>query len=567
LSDSEDRIDDAIECYKKAIKLDNAHVKAHSHLGDLLYNQRRFDEAEEHYLDALKINPDYADAHNNYGNLLSDLKRFDEAERHYLDALKIDPDYAPAHNNYGNLLSDLVRLDEAEKHYLDALRIDPDYADAHYNYGVLLSDLVRFDEALKHFEKASKLFKNEGSVHWEHNSLWWTKNLNKKIKRQKEAKKKKTVLEKIPEQDVVEAVFKELKEKKDAIFDHITNKEKEFNEFISAGRTITPDDNFLIVLRRWNSYTPAMPSQIEKNKGGGYFLSWKGKGIVIDPGFNFVENFIHQGFKITDIDAIMITHAHIDHCIDFEALLPLLHEHNEDKKEDEKHKIDVFMGMGPINKFLGWVTLDNGDIRRVYSLDANDTKRPEGYDFTLKVKEAKHHEVVSDMYCIGLIFELNDVTRKFRLGLTSDTGYTKHIGEQYKGCDMLVAHLGSVKKNEFDPDKDLDDRLYKTHLGLIGITRIIKDANPKLAVISEFGQELEEERVDIVKAINKVLDNRCITGDIGLKIKLPDLKIRCDWCTGKNKRDTYKEIDEIKDVCDPRTDEKKVDYVCEDCLP
>ena len=66
--------------------------------------------------------------------------------------------------------------------------------------------------------------------------------------------------------------------------------------------------NKLVILRRWQSYNPSVPRPDRENiPGGGYFLLWEGKGIVIDPGYNFIQNFYDQGFSLEDIDAIVIT--------------------------------------------------------------------------------------------------------------------------------------------------------------------------------------------------------------------------------------------------------------------
>lgn len=94
------------------------------------------------------------------------------------------------------------------------------------------------------------------------------------------------------------------------------------------------NNNFLMVLRRWNSFSPLIS---DSSSGGGYFLRWCGKGIIIDPGINFLNNFFKNGFGIDYIDAIIITHAHIDHSADFESLLTLIFEYNElnhEKKEN-----------------------------------------------------------------------------------------------------------------------------------------------------------------------------------------------------------------------------------------
>lgn len=48
-------------------------------------------------------------------------------------------------------------------------------------------------------------------------------------------------------------------------------------------------------------------------KGGGIYIKWRGTGLVIDPGINFMENMHMSGLGINDIDAVIVTHNHIDH--------------------------------------------------------------------------------------------------------------------------------------------------------------------------------------------------------------------------------------------------------------
>jgi len=45
---------------------------------------------------------------------------------------------------------------------------------------------------------------------------------------------------------------------------------------------------------------------------------------------------------------------------------------------------------------------------------------------------------------------------------------------------------------------------------------------PKLTIISEFGEELRGMRKAIVERIGKVLELKCLPGDIGLHIRLSD---------------------------------------------
>lgn len=114
---------------------------------------------------------------------------------------------------------------------------------------------------------------------------------------------------------------------------------KDFDSYVydllktSEEREEWEDENYLLVLRRYNSFTPALPRYKRKDegkvKGGGYFLHWGGKGIAIDPGFDFIQNLAKAGLRIGNVDAVVLTHGHNDHYIDLDPILSLLYEFNE----------------------------------------------------------------------------------------------------------------------------------------------------------------------------------------------------------------------------------------------
>ncbi|MBU7045821.1 MAG: tetratricopeptide repeat protein, partial [Theionarchaea archaeon] len=430
------RYEEALTCYDKAIKIKPDYEIAWYNKGVALDDLGRYEEALTCYDKAIKIKPDYEIAWNNKGNALYSLGRYEEALTCFDKAIKIKPDDEYAWNNKGNALYSLGRYEEALTCYDKAIKIKPDYEYAWNGKGNALYSLGRYEEALTCFDKAIKI-KPDYELPRANKNLTLIR-LGKFNEAEKERekiysdKKEEISKSKLPPEEKkseileIDAWKEVLDELKDKITD-ILDAKKDYEKNLAASlnpRNNPLSDNFFSVLRRWNSYTPTLHTATEENLGGGYFLFWKGKGIVIDPGFNFVDNFLNNGFLIYDIDAVIITHAHVDHCSDFESLLTLLFEYNENKAN--KKRIDIFMNIGAMKKILGWINLEeSGLVERVYSLEEGNSRDLKKYNLRLTVTRALHDEVLSKAYSTGLIFELygeDGYTREnpFRIGYTSD---------------------------------------------------------------------------------------------------------------------------------------------------
>jgi len=147
----QNRLDEAVDEFITALKLEPDYADAHNNLGYAYLKQNRLDEAVNEFLSALKLKPDFADAHYNLGTAYLNEKRLDEAVVEFITALKLKPDYAEAHNNLGYAYLKQNRLDEAANEFNIALKLTPDFADAHYNLGFVYMSESRFDEALNEF--------------------------------------------------------------------------------------------------------------------------------------------------------------------------------------------------------------------------------------------------------------------------------------------------------------------------------------------------------------------------------------------------------------------------------
>lgn len=246
-------------------------------------------------------------------------------------------------------------------------------------------------------------------------------------------------------------------------------------------------DGKLVVLRRWQSFNPKIPRPYGTEvRGGGYFLLWNGRGVVVDPGYDFIQNFYDEGFSLNDIDAVMVTHSHPDHDDDLSSLTTLVREWNEFHKlvgydtetsgtEDNEgstdeaalihermnriKKLDVFLNESTHLKFSNWLRASKVGIARIIPLpllvwnmepetesnteSGSSSVRGENvtlnlrksYGFDLQVIPARHDDVIGRTSAVGLKFFLySESSRKAAsetlekadplavVGYTGDTG-------------------------------------------------------------------------------------------------------------------------------------------------
>lgn len=247
---------------------------------------------------------------------------------------------------------------------------------------------------------------------------------------------------------------------------------------MKQSRLVDKDEKLLpilTVLKRYNSSNPIVPRPESSHlKGGGYFLITPGgKKIIIDPGSDFLLNFYNEGLTMQDIDAVMITHSHLDHMHDFENLLTLLYEYN--KKTEKKRYIDLFLNIGSMSKSLPLLSGEIQYVKTVYSLNplekywsAKQHKKQkgkdissnilflgDGYNTKLQIIKCKHNDILFPQFSIGLKFTMDfkkDVDSEDMsnvvVGITSDTGYYIGLSESYYDCDLILCHLGDIYREE-----------------------------------------------------------------------------------------------------------------------
>lgn len=363
-----------------------------------------------------------------------------------------------------------------------------------------------------------------------------------------------------------------------------------------------------IVARHWNSDTPIIPRRALNNInysedfgaiGGGYFLRHHNIGIAIDPGHAFLKSLYEKhDITATDIDIIIITHFHQDHCSDIANYLTLSRVH--------EYRPVIFAPI-PVLQYLK--LLDTADLNSVSPGMSISIYHSNFEILTIKFLPALHWQTITPsslhqsryhtfidyhMSSIGLRIELRQPNQNRpklnKIVITGDTffpvldgnDFTNQCYDLYLGnnrnyinlnnvnhiirptfeailrlyfanflfayfdmeADLVCYHIGSVEDQFADMTTTLplNTQYNGHHLGVLGVLRLMqlmKLETQKLAIITEWGEELRGERKNISKlieqranrmnSVNNVAANqlKSIPSDIDLMIDLQNGLIKC----------------------------------------
>ena len=279
----------------------------------------------------------------------------------------------------------------------------------------------------------------------------------------------------------------------------------------------------ICVLRRWNSHTPS----VWNVWGGGYFLWWRGRGTVVDPGCSFTRVLRSETpYEVGDIDMAVATHDHVDHCQDFSTLISLFRGYNKwlTSNRQPPRTWDLVMSHGVADQFnsllihpenlpfLRWSkVLPPKELERVQWIPSfGQSKAPEEmaswkphirehllywnqeiteeYGYSLGIIPAIHKELLGEYTSMGLRFTLN--SDGVALVISGDTAYDPDLVKYYRHADLLALHVGTMERTS--------SQKLPEHLGLFGVVEILKaledgrekeEDMPKLVVLTEWGYE------------------------------------------------------------------------------
>lgn len=440
-------IDEAIDCFKNAIKLDEEYALAHLGLANALFKKHK-DIKNNEMINALEKAQELgsnAQVAEQYGYMYQQYGNIEKAVSYYEEAICWDPCMLTSLRFLKSYYCDKMQTDKALKILARVKNIMPDDdPDINFLRGSILLKEREYLEAEKCLNVAHDSYELLKDSFLQ--SL--SKELLNEIKGDDETRDK---LQK-SDNPVAKVLWQTIEKRIDYTVFH--NQEK-FLDFIAPklSETVSHDITFE-VLRRWNSYTPIVADNYYASRGGGYFIKIKGKGIVVDPGFNFIDNFREAGHKFHEIDVVLITHAHNDHTADLESILTLLYRYNKEFEGE-----NTFNRENTIRAEMAW--FKNKPIR--YGAKEKDRVEKEVEEFIKDCKqEYKRRKKIIDLFLTKSTMDKYNGL----LNLRSDKDYRIHIIEaeqhgdrqsdkNYTNCDRIKFDanritIGNDGKEKYD---------------------------------------------------------------------------------------------------------------------
>lgn len=216
----------------------------------------------------------------------------------------------------------------------------------------------------------------------------------------------------------------------------------------------------------------------------------KPKTLLIDPGVGTLIRALEFKRELKTLDAILVSHNHLDHYNDAEACLEGM------TREMNKKRGTLFVNEN-VSRYISDYHKAMVDFR---TFDSPGKHTIEG----VKVETIPTYDHSGGF---GFKFHLKDGIITY----ASDTNYNKKLAVHYKNSDILIL-------NVLRPD---DCKIFK-HLCVGEAEALIRESRPKRAILSHFGRLLAEgDAADkVAKRITKDTGVDTVAAKDGMRVEL-----------------------------------------------
>ena len=198
---------------------------------------------------------------------------------------------------------------------------------------------------------------------------------------------------------------------------------------------------------------------------GGIILQIDDNQFHIDPGPGALVRARQEDINMRENTAVLVSHAHINHCNDVNAVISAMTHSGLDKIGVLVGNKSVINGEGEIKPYVTdfykncvdkYIALDHGANIGINDID-------------IKTLYTRHGR---DIDTIGFKF----FTPEFTLSYTSDTEYCSALVDAHKNTDVLIINVVNPSGIKQDGVMNTDDAI-----------KLISKVKPNLAIITHFG--------------------------------------------------------------------------------
>ena len=511
----------ALKCYKEVIKLEPKYYQAYVDIATVYRNIGKNKEAMD-YIDIVLKNITEGDIYH----------QAIEAKSRVLMNLQI-------YEEANELLNKIKKEKEDDAEYLEALALS-------YIY------LQKYNYAKKYFLKALHLCKDRSLKECLEMKLELTDFCSDIYDGDKifdNAVARDMVLGLSRDRiQIIKPVFLSMKEKLSIGKKYCEQYKRQKKE-----RSVRYSYNYILCLKGWSSSTPELSQGISDRslkKGGGFYIRYNDMGIVIDPGINFFENLHENNLFIQDIDVVIISHNHIDHNNDLKKILDM----NYQIDKNIIYIIDKETYSSYIKDLESIEKKGQNNVIKIFP-DALEKEKL----IKIQDKEEIKIEICPTYHRCEGSFGFKLILDSKVIGYTSDTRYTKDIGEFFGDSDVIIANISETNRDDLMLIKPKE-----THLGIFGVSELLKQMQGKkvLCLLTEFYGGFGDIRLEMASIVREYVDNSQIDimpVDIGMIYFFDTGNFLCNNCEGmveQNKRTVIR----------MGRDEKRLLCLCENCL-
>jgi phosphoribosyl 1,2-cyclic phosphodiesterase len=189
---------------------------------------------------------------------------------------------------------------------------------------------------------------------------------------------------------------------------------------------------------------------------GGLFIEDEGTKLSLDPGPGAIVQYAQRGVDLTTLDAIVLSHRHLDHTGDVNVMLEAMTDGGF------QHRGQLFCPSDALDDDPVVLKYVRRFPREIVRLEPETTYSVNGVSFTTSGRHVHQSETYG--------FRFGDT-----LGWVTDSGYYEGIAEQHKARVMVIHTVL----------RDCIPTL--PHLCIADAERIIRDAKPKIAFLTHYG--------------------------------------------------------------------------------